>query len=115
MIFGGWLMRSESSDRRKIGCILALVMLLVGSLFTFGGLVVGFILAVIGVYFGFTYRSDGRPTVIPLGPVGSLTLGQQSQPIGPAGTGPLNYCTKCGSQIRPGSVFCGACGARLTD
>ncbi len=120
MIFGGWLINSENSGRRKVGCILALVMILLGGLTTLGGLLIGFILAAIGVYFGFTYKSNSRGMVIPLGPMASVTLGPQMIPAAsqvniPAGTGPLNYCTRCGSQIRPGSVFCGACGARLAD
>lgn len=120
IIFGGWLINSENSGRRKVGCILALVMIIIGGIATLGGLLIGFVLAAIGVYFGFTYRSNSRGLVIPLGPMASVTLGPQTIPAAsqvntPAGTGPLNYCTKCGSQIRPGSVFCGACGARLTD
>lgn len=116
IIFGGWLINSESPGRRKAGAIVAIVMALLGGLTTLGGLVIGFVLACIGVYLALTYKSSGR-MVIGLGPMASVTLGSQDTSSfgGPAGTGPLNYCTKCGSQIRPGSVFCGACGARLAD
>jgi hypothetical protein len=119
IILGGWFFNSPLPGRRKVGGIIAIVGVLVGGLTTFGGVVIGFILACIGIYLGLTYRSSGRPLVIGLGPVGSVTLGPQGAGVGssdaPAGTGPLNYCIKCGSQIRPGSVFCGACGARLLD
>jgi hypothetical protein len=117
IIFSGWLINSESSGRRKAGCILAIIMILVGGLTTFGGLVIGFILAGIGVYLGLTYRSNGRGMVIGLGPVGSVMLGSQGPmpATGPAGTGPLNYCIKCGSQLREGAVFCGACGTRILE
>jgi hypothetical protein len=120
IIFGGWLINSESSTRRKVGCILAIIMILIGGLTTFGGLIIGFILAAIGVYLGLTYKSNSRGMVIPLGPMASVTLGPQTIPAPahsnvPAGSGPLNYCIKCGSPIREGAVFCGACGTRLTD
>jgi hypothetical protein len=116
IIFGGWLINSEIPGRRKAGGILVVIMILVGGLTTLGGLVIGFVLAGIGAYLGLTYRSNSR-MVIGLGPVGSLHLGSQAGATSnyPAGTGPLNYCIKCGSQIRPGAVFCGACGARVVE
>jgi len=114
IVFGGYLINSESAGRRKAGGILVVVMLIVGGLTTLGGLLIGFILAVIGAYMGLTYKSPG--VVVGLGPMGSLTLGSRVSPAGtPAGVGPLNYCIKCGSQIREGAVFCGACGARIVD
>jgi hypothetical protein len=115
IVFGGVLINSESAGRRKAGCVIVIVMILVGGLTTLGGLLIGFILAGIGAYLGLTYKSRG--IVIGLGPVGSLTLGQQGSPqmSTPAGTGPLNYCIKCGSRIREGAVFCGACGARVVE
>jgi hypothetical protein len=117
IIFGGVLINSNIPGRRKAGGILAIVMILLGSLTTGGGLLVGFILGGIGAYLGLTYKSSGRGMTFGLGPVGSVTLGSRS-PVSsstPAGSGPLNYCIKCGSQIRPGAVFCGACGARVVD
>ena len=116
IIFGGILINSESSGRRKAGGILAAVMILLGSLTTLGGLLIGFILTVIGGYLGLTYKSNSR-MVIGLGPIGSVHLGPEGSPQSgtPAGTGPLNYCIKCGSRIRPGAVFCGACGARIVE
>jgi hypothetical protein len=116
IIFGGWLINSEIPGRRKAGGILVIIMILVGGLTTLGGLLIGFILAGLGAYFGLTYKSNSR-MVIGLGPIGSVHLGPQGVPQSstPAGTGPLNYCIKCGSQIRPGAVFCGACGARIAE
>lgn len=117
IIFGGVLINSESGGKRKAGGVLVIAMILVGGLTTLGGLVIGFILAGIGAYLGLTYKSSGRGMVFGLGPVGSVTLGpsgpQESNV--PAGTGPLSYCIKCGSQIREGAVFCGACGARVVQ
>lgn len=119
IIIGGLLFRYDNPGRRKVGGILVIVMLLVGGLATLGGLGIGFILVAIGAYLGLTYKSGGRSTVIGLGPVGSFTLGRSDPaPVhvsGPAGGGPLNYCIKCGSPIRQGAVFCGACGARVVD
>jgi hypothetical protein len=117
IIFGGILINSETPDRRKAGGILVIVMILLGGLTTLGGLVIGFIFAGLGAYLGLTYKSNSRGMVIGLGPIGSVHLGSQTGPqsSSPAGTGPLNYCIKCGSQIRPGAVFCGACGARVVD
>jgi hypothetical protein len=118
IVFGGVLINSESPGRRKIGCIVAIIMIVIGGLTTLGGLLIGFILAAIGVYLGLTFRAGGRPIVVGLGPIGSMTLGSPgfgSSANVPAGTGPLSYCIKCGSQLREGSVFCGACGARIGD
>jgi zinc-ribbon domain len=119
IIVGGIMFRSTMPSRRKMGGILAVVMILLGGLATLGGLVVGFFLAVIGAYLGLTYKANTRGMVIGLGPIGSVNLGSHpaSSPTSnaPAGTGPLNYCIKCGSQIREGAVFCGACGARVVD
>ncbi len=119
IIVGGVMFRSPIPHRRKLGGILVVVMVLLGGLATLGGLVIGFFLAGIGAYLGLTYKSNTRGMVIGLGPIGSVNLGPHaapsSSPSGPAGAGPLNYCIKCGSPIRGGAVFCGACGARLTD
>jgi hypothetical protein len=117
MVFGGVLFNSESATRRKAGGILVVLMIIIGGIPTLGGLLIGFILAVIGAYLGITYKSNMRGITIGLGPVGSIALGSQAgfQPTGPAGMGPLNYCIKCGSPIRSGAVFCGACGARVVD
>jgi hypothetical protein len=118
IIFGGFLLQMPQPNRRKAGGILAAVMLLLGSVATLGGLVIGFILGAIGCYLGLTYKSTRSNLTVGLGPVGSLTLGPQSAPPGGAqvaGHGPLQYCIKCGSKLREGAVFCGACGARVSE
>ena len=113
------MFRSQTPGRRKLGGILVVVMVLLGGLATLGGLVIGFFLAGIGAYLGLTYKSNTRGMVIGLGPIGSVNLGSHAasspSPSAPAGTGPLNYCIKCGSPIREGAVFCGSCGTRLTE
>ncbi len=35
-----------------------------------------------------------------------------AEPVEPAGT-TVTYCTKCGAQIKPGTVFCSSCGKRV--
>jgi hypothetical protein len=121
MIVGGVLMGAEQPNRRKAGSILAIVMLVLGALPALGGLLIGFILAAIGCYMGLTYKASRSNFTMGFGPVGSVTLGPQS-PSNPsagapseAGRGPLNYCIKCGSRLRDGAVFCGACGARVPE
>ncbi len=121
MIVGGILMGAELPGRRKAGSILAIVMLVLGALPALGGLLIGFILAAIGCYMGLTYKAARSNFTVGLGPVGSVTLGPQSPSASPAGApseagrGPLNYCIKCGSRLRDGAVFCGACGARVPE
>ena len=119
IIAGGIMFRSPMPSRRKIGGILVVIMVLLGGLATLGGLVIGFFLAGIGAYLGLTYKANTRGMVIGLGPIGSVNLGSQaaSSPTqnSPAGAGPLNYCIKCGTPIREGAVFCGACGARVVE
>ena len=110
IIFGGILFTSPNSGRRKLGGILVVVMLLLGALATVGGFIIGFILTAIGAYMGLTSKGGGM--TIGMGPLGAVTVGQQ---VGSgAGTGPTNYCTRCGSKLNPGAVFCGACGERVT-
>jgi zinc-ribbon domain len=121
MIVGGILMGAELPGRRKVGSILAIIMLVLGALPALGGLLIGFILAAIGCYMGLTYKASRSNFTVGLGPVGSVTLGPQSPPASSsgatseAGQGPLNYCIKCGSRLRDGAVFCGACGARVPE
>lgn len=115
IIFGGILFQSQDPNRRKAGGIIAVVMLVIGALPALGGLVIGFILAAIGCYMGLTYKAARSNLAVGLGPVGSVTLGPQTAASSEAGTGPLNYCIKCGSRLRDGAVFCGACGARVPD
>lgn len=117
IIFGGFLMQSAIPGRRKMGSILSLVMMFIGALPALGGLLIGFILTAIGGYMGLTYKATRSNIKVGLGPVGSVTLGPQTEPSegDSAGHGPLNYCIKCGSKLRQGAIFCGACGARVPD
>ena len=121
IIVGGILMGSDQPNRRKAGGILAVIMLVLGSLPALGGLLIGFILAAKGCYMGLTYKASKSNFTMGFGPVGSVTLGPQSSSNpsagapSEAGRGPLNYCIKCGSRLRDGAVFCGACGARVPE
>jgi len=121
IIAGGFLMGSEQPNRRKAGGIMAVVMMVLGALPALGGLLIGFILTAIGGYMGLTYKAARSNFTVGLGPVGSVTLGPQSTSHpsagapAEAGAGPLNYCIKCGSRLRDGAVFCGACGARVPE
>lgn len=110
IIFGGILFTSPNQNRRKLGGILTVVMMLIGGLATLGGLIIGFILTAIGAYMAYT--SKGGAMTVGMGPLGSVTVGRQAD-SGP-GRGPTNYCTRCGSKLKPGAVFCGACGERVT-
>jgi len=110
IIFGGILFASPNPGRRKLGGVLVVVMLLVGALATVGGLIIGFILTAIGAYMGLTSKGGGM--TIGMGPLGAVTVGKQGG--SGAGTGPTNFCTRCGSKLKPGAVFCGACGERVT-
>ncbi len=109
IILGGVLFTSRNPGRRKLGGILTVVMMLLGGLATLGGLVIGFILTSIGAYVGLT--SKGGRVAARAGPLGAVIGGQE----GPTGTGggPTNYCVRCGSKLKDGAVFCGACGERI--
>jgi hypothetical protein len=56
MIVGAAMMNSSEKSRVRTGSILVLIFALVGAIFTFGGLVVGFILALIGSILGLTWN-----------------------------------------------------------
>jgi hypothetical protein len=58
------------------------------------------------------YYYSNLARLVPLQPNSSLGVGQQ---VGSgAGAGPTNYCTRCGSKLKPGAIFCEACGQRVT-
>ena len=65
MIVGAAMINSSNKSRVRMGSILVLVFALVGALFTFGGLVIGFIMALVGSILGLTWS--------PPAPLGTTT------------------------------------------
>jgi hypothetical protein len=117
IMVGGFLLNSANSGTRRIGGILALVMMVLGALTSFGGFVIGFILTMIGSIFGLTYKSE--PPVAAHAATTAPQYQVQPQPArAPDYTalpGRANYCLKCGARLREGSVFCASCGAKVPD
>jgi hypothetical protein len=64
MIVGASMMNSSDVGRVRTGSVLVLIFLLVGALFTFGGAVIGFLLALIGSILGLTWHPSA-PTPQP--------------------------------------------------
>lgn len=108
IIVGGALLNSDSSARRKSGGILAIVMMVFGALPSLGGLVIGFLLTLIGSVIGLTYKEGSPDIVVGYQPVAAPS-GYQPAPV--SRTGGLKFCIKCGSSLHEGAVFCGSCGA----
>ncbi|MGD0396931.1 MAG: zinc ribbon domain-containing protein [Nitrososphaerales archaeon] len=110
IITGGALLNSDSPGRRKSGGILSIAMMVIGAVFTLGGLLIGFILVLIGSVIGLTYK--GEPDVVvgvtPMGPAWSAPVGES-----PTAQRPVKFCIKCGSALYEGAVFCGVCGAPI--
>ena len=59
MIVGSLLMNSENKSRVRAGAILVLVFTIIGSLFTIGGFIIGFILGLVGSILGLTLKPQG--------------------------------------------------------
>lgn len=104
IIVGGALLNSDSSDRRKAGGVLAIAMMIIGAIPTFGGFLIGFILTLIGSVIGLTYKQG--PDVV----IGTMAMPPQGPPAA-AQPGPSRFCPKCGLALQQGAVFCGSCGA----
>jgi hypothetical protein len=56
MIVGAVMMNSSEKSKVRTGAILVLVLTIIGALFTVGGFVIGFILALIGSILGLTWK-----------------------------------------------------------
>ena len=113
IVLGGFLLNSSSGGTRKAGGILAIIMMVLGALTTLGGLVIGFILTLVGSIFGLTYKPEPPAVEYPAPyPAESRT---NPAPDYTALPGRLNYCPKCGARLREGSVFCASCGAKVPE
>jgi hypothetical protein len=55
IIIGSVMINSNSSKLRKVGGIIAIIMALLGIVNTLGGLLIGFILTMVGSIYGITY------------------------------------------------------------
>jgi hypothetical protein len=98
MIVGATMINSSDKGKVRTGSILVLVFLLVGAIFTIGGLFIGFLLALIGSILGLTW-SPSVSSVAPPAPM---------QPVSG-----MKYCPSCGTQVAAGVAYCPKCGTKL--
>ncbi len=70
IIVGAIMMNSSSKSRVRLAAVIVLVFTLVGAIFTVGGLVIGFILALIGSILGLTWKPSSQMSPSPM-PVAS--------------------------------------------
>ena len=62
MVVGAIMMNSSERSRVRTGAVLVLVLTIIGAIFTVGGFVIGFILALIGSILGLTWKpSESMP------------------------------------------------------
>jgi hypothetical protein len=94
IIIGGVLVNSNSGKRRKVGGALAIAMAVIGIINTFAGLVVGFVLALVGAIVGLTYKEPA---------VSAPTITEKIKV----------RCPNCGNLNEETAQFCQACGAKL--
>lgn len=66
MLVGAIMMNSSDRSRVKTGAILVLVFTLVGAIFTVGGFVIGFILALVGSILGLTWKPSMQTAPSPM-------------------------------------------------
>lgn len=113
IMLGGVMFSSPRVERRKLAFALVLIMLLLGGIATVGGLVIGFFIGIVGLYMAWGTWPHGQGigvAMTPMGPMPVMSGGASTT----TRSGPLNYCTKCGSKLRGDEIFCGACGQRVT-
>jgi len=96
MIVGGMMMNSHPDQHTVWGTIVLVFSIL--SLASSGGLVIGFILGLIGGALGIAWRPQ---------------LVEPPQRVTPTQTMSLRICTNCGRAIDPNARFCPACGKEL--
>src|SRR5208282_2627956 len=101
IIAGGVMLNSDNSGTRKAGGIVALVMMLIGAIPTLGGLVIGFILVLIGGILGLTYKPTMPDFVIGYQQVPTPMRAAQTSA---QSFGPRNFCPKCGVPLHQGSA-----------
>jgi zinc-ribbon domain len=99
MLIGAAMMNSSDKGRVRTGSVLVLVFLLIGAIFTIGGLFIGFLLALIGSIIGLTWN----PTTPPM----------QAAPVPMQPISGMKYCPNCGTQTIASAAFCPKCGAKL--
>ena len=66
MVVGAVMMNSSSKSRVRLAAIIVLVFTLVGAIFTAGGFVIGFILALIGSILGLTWNPSSQMPPSPM-------------------------------------------------
>jgi len=110
IIAGGALINSSSAGRRKGGGVLALLALLIGAIPDLGGLLIGFILALVGAVMGLTYKPN-EPD-IRVGMTGGYSVPAYA-PLGSSLATSFSggYCITCGKQLHKGALFCKNCGS----
>ncbi len=66
IVVGAVMMNSSSRSRVRLAAVIVLVFTLVGAIFTVGGLVIGFILALIGSILGLTWNPSSQMAPSPM-------------------------------------------------
>jgi len=110
VIVGGAFINSSSAGKRKGGGVLALLAMLIGAIPDLGGLLIGFILILVGAVIGLTYKPSEPDIRV------GISGGYSAPANAPLGSSPVanpsgEYCIKCGLQLHKGAVFCKYCGS----
>jgi len=110
IIVSGAFINSNSSGWRKGGGILALLAMLIGAIPDLGGLLIGFILTLVGAVMGLTYKSNEPDTRM------EMAGGYSAPAYAPLGSSLATslsggYCITCGQPLHKGAVFCKNCGS----
>lgn len=110
MIVGGVMMYSNPSSAKMWG-IIVLVLSILSWFTAVGGLVIGFLLGLIGGILAIVFRPTMIPGAMPPQPMRSMPIGAMgsSQTAGPMAM----FCKNCGASIPAGATRCPSCGASL--
>jgi hypothetical protein len=106
MILGSIMMYWKPSQHAIWGAIV-LVFSAVSWVGAFGGLLIGFILGLVGGILGITWKSHGVPANVTVRNV-TPASSQRQQTVAQQGG---SFCASCGSPLQSGARACSACGA----
>jgi hypothetical protein len=110
MIVGAVMMYSNPTSAKMWG-IIVLVLSILSWFTAVGGLVIGFLLGLIGGILAIVFKPSMVPGAMPPQPMGSMPMGSMgsSPTMGSMGM----TCKNCGASIPAGATRCPGCGASV--
>ena len=104
LIIIGSIMLYVKPDKHKMWSTIIVIFSLLSWLGVLGGLIIGFVLSLMGAILGFMWKPTHHPQTL-----------QPSQSSLPSSTLPHRFCFSCGQEISSEHKFCPHCGKPLSE